>query len=44
LQAVPILGEEDLERKFKSTTVTKKLPEVIVSSFKLLGINVPDRM
>ncbi|MGZ9735510.1 arginine--tRNA ligase [Flavobacterium sp. GNP002] len=43
-QAVPILGEEDLEKKKFRVQLSKKVAEVIASSFKLLGINVPDRM
>ncbi|CAM4018069.1 arginine--tRNA ligase [Flavobacterium weaverense] len=43
-QAVPILGEEDLEKKIFRVQLSKKVADVIASSFKLLGINVPDRM
>ena len=43
-QAVPILGEEDLEKKIFRVQLSKKVAEVIASSFKLLGINVPERM
>ncbi len=43
-QAVPILGEEDLEKKKFRVQLSKKVAEVIAASFKLLGINVPDRM
>ena len=43
-QAVPILGEEDLEKKIFRVQLSKKVADVIASSFKLLGINVPERM
>ena len=43
-QAVPILGEEDLEKKIFRVQLSKKVADVISSAFKLLGINVPDRM
>ena len=43
-QAVPILGEEDLEKKIFRVQLSKKVADVISSAFKLLGINVPERM
>ena len=43
-QAVSILGEEDLEKKIFRVQLSKKVADVIASSFKLLGINVPERM
>jgi len=43
-QTVPILAElEEGKRRFR-VTLSKKVGEVIQSAFKLLGINVPDRM
>ena len=43
-QAVPILGEEDLEMKIFRVQLSKKVADTIAASFKLLGINVPERM
>ena len=43
-QAVPILGEENLEKKIFRVQLSKKVADTIASSFSLLGINVPDRM
>ncbi|MCF6141480.1 arginine--tRNA ligase [Flavobacterium sp. K77] len=43
-QAVPILGEEDLEKKKFRVQLSKKVADTIAASFKLLGINVPERM
>ncbi|SFF17367.1 arginine--tRNA ligase [Flavobacterium xueshanense] len=43
-QAVPILGEEDLEKKIFRVQLSKKVADIIAASFKLLGINVPERM
>ncbi|NGY37506.1 arginine--tRNA ligase [Flavobacterium sp. XN-5] len=43
-QAVPILGEEDLQKKIFRVQLSKKVADVIASSFSLLGINVPERM
>lgn len=43
-QAVPILGEEDLEKKIFRVQLSKKVADTISASFKLLGINVPERM
>jgi len=43
-QSVPILAEiEEDKRKFR-VTLSKKVGEVIVSAFRLLGIQVPERM
>ncbi|MBC5837318.1 arginine--tRNA ligase [Flavobacterium muglaense] len=43
-QAVPILGEEDLDKKTFRVQLSKKVADTIAASFKLLGINVPERM
>ncbi|SDG84400.1 arginyl-tRNA synthetase [Flavobacterium omnivorum] len=43
-QAVPILGEEDLEKKIFRVQLSKKVADTIASSFRLLGISVPERM
>ncbi|SHK96383.1 arginine--tRNA ligase [Flavobacterium xanthum] len=43
-QAVPILGEQDVENKIFRVQLSKKVADVIATSFKLLGINVPERM
>ena len=43
-QAVSVLGEEDLNKKIFRVQLSKKVADVIASSFKLLGINVPERM
>lgn len=43
-QAVPILGSENLEEKIFRVQLSKKVADVIASSFKLLGIDVPERM
>ena len=43
-QAVPILGEEDLEKKIFRVQLSKKVADTISASFKLLGIEVPERM
>ena len=43
-QAVPILGEEDLEKKIFRVQLSKKVADTIAAAFKLLGINVPERM
>ncbi|MBP6181725.1 arginine--tRNA ligase [Flavobacterium sp.] len=43
-QAVPILGEEDLEKKIFRVQLSKKVADSIAASFSLLGINVPERM
>jgi len=43
-QAVPILGSDNLEEKIFRVQLSKKVADVIASSFKLLGIDVPERM
>ena len=43
-QAVPILGEDDLEKKIFRVQLSKKVADTIAASFKLLGIDVPERM
>ena len=43
-QAVPILGSDNLEEKIFRVQLSKKVADVIASSFKLLGIEVPERM
>ncbi|SHL27075.1 arginyl-tRNA synthetase [Flavobacterium flevense] len=43
-QAVPILGEADLEIKIFRVQLSKKVADTIAASFRLLGINVPERM
>ena len=43
-QAVPILGSENLEEKVFRVQLSKKVADVIESAFKLLGIDVPERM
>ncbi len=43
-QAVPILGEADLKKKIFRVQLSKKVADVVASSFRLLGINVPERM
>lgn len=43
-QAVPILGEPDLEIKIFRVQLSKKVADTIAASLKLLGINVPERM
>ncbi|TRX04607.1 arginine--tRNA ligase [Flavobacterium gawalongense] len=43
-QAVPILGEENLEKKIFRVQLSKKVADTIAASFRLLGINVPERM
>jgi len=43
-QAVPILGEADLEIKIFRVQLSKKVADTIAASLKLLGINVPERM
>ena len=43
-QTVSILGEEDLEKKIFRVQLSKKVAETIESAFKLLGIEVPERM
>lgn len=43
-QSVSILGEENLDKKIFRVQLSKKVSEIIASSFKLLGIEVPERM
>ncbi|UQD56208.1 arginine--tRNA ligase [Flavobacterium sp. K5-23] len=43
-QAVPILGEENLDKKVFRVQLSKKVADTIAVSFKLFGINVPERM
>ncbi len=43
-QTVPILGCENLNEKIIRTQLSKKVAEIIKSAFKLLGIEVPERM
>lgn len=43
-QAVPILGEEELSKKIFRVQLSKKVADIVAASFRLLGINVPDRM
>jgi len=43
-QSVPILGCENWEEKIFRTRLSLKVGEVIKSAFKLLGIDVPNRM
>jgi len=43
-QSVSILGEENKNNKIFRVQLSKKVAEVIKSSFQLLGIEVPERM
>ena len=43
-QQVSILGELDEQKKLLRIALSKKVGEVIQSAFRLLGIDVPDRM
>ena len=43
-QSVPILGCENEDEKILRTQLSSKVSEIIKSAFKLLGINVPERM
>ncbi|PRX53740.1 arginine--tRNA ligase [Flagellimonas meridianipacifica] len=43
-QQVTILGESDSVKKQFRVQLSKKVGEIIQSAFKLLGINVPERM
>jgi len=43
-QQVSILGEADVQKKLLRVQLSKKVGEVIKSAFKLLGIEVPERM
>ncbi len=43
-QSVPILASENESEKIFRTQLSKKVGDIIKSAFKLLGINVPERM
>jgi len=43
-QQVSILGESNLQKKVLRVQLSKKVGEVIQSSFRLLGVQVPERM
>jgi arginyl-tRNA synthetase len=43
-QTVPILGCENLNEKIIRTQLSNKVAEIIKAAFKLLGIEVPERM
>jgi arginyl-tRNA synthetase len=43
-QQVSILGEADEQKKMLRIAISKKVAEVIESSFSLLGVTVPERM
>ena len=43
-QSVSILGEDDLSKKIFRVQLSKKVSETISLAFKLLGIDVPERM
>jgi len=43
-QTVPILGCENQDEKIIRIQLSNKVAEIIKSAFKLLGINVPERM
>lgn len=43
-QTVSILGEEDTTKKVFRVQLSKKVADTIQSSFRLLGIDVPERM
>ena len=43
-QSVSILGEENLDKKIFRVQLSKKVSDTIKSAFKLLGIEVPERM
>jgi arginyl-tRNA synthetase len=43
-QSVPIFGEEDVAKKTFRVQLSKKVGETVKSGFKLLGIEVPERM
>ena len=43
-QSVSILGEQDMTKKTFRVQLSKKVGQTIKSAFKLLGIEVPDRM
>ncbi len=43
-QQVSILGEADEQKRFLRVSLSRKVGEVIQSSFRLLGVAVPERM
>lgn len=43
-QSVPILAEFDMSKRQFRVALSKKVGKIIESAFKLLGINVPERM
>ena len=43
-QSLSILGEEDMTKKVFRVQLSKKVADTIQSSFRLLGIDVPERM
>ncbi|MFD2589025.1 arginine--tRNA ligase [Croceitalea marina] len=43
-QQVSILGEADEQKRLLRVSLSRKVGEVIQSSFKLLGVDVPERM
>jgi arginyl-tRNA synthetase len=43
-QSLPILGSNNQEEKIMRTRLSKKVGDTIKSAFKLLGIDVPERM
>ena len=43
-QAVSILGEEDVDKKIFRVQLSKKVADTIALAFRLLGIEVPERM
>ena len=43
-QSVSILGEEDASKRHFRVALSKKIGEIIAESFKMLGIQVPERM
>ncbi len=43
-QNISILGEEDASKRHFRVALSKKIGEIIAESFKMLGIQVPERM
>lgn len=43
-QSIPILGETDVEKRNFRVLLSAKTAEIIANAFKLLGIEVPERM
>lgn len=43
-QAVPILASDNMTEKIFRVQLSKKVSDIIASAFKLLGIDVPERM